>query len=89
MPVYRRRPTRAEIAAVRARANAAIARADDAIQKPRVVRSEAYVALNAICSMFSAARPRLARMSENEQRAWDTRRRLVDAWLQHIAEFGI
>jgi hypothetical protein len=39
--------------------------------------------------MFSAAGPALARMPEDDRRAWQTRKKLLEVWLQQIGERGI
>src|SRR5437763_1160782 len=60
--------------------------ADAIIKGPNRVRHQAFVALIAIGRMFSAAKPALDRMSEDDRAAWQTRKKLLEQWLSRIGE---
>jgi hypothetical protein len=85
----RRRFSRSEKDAVLAQARRNVRDADEIIKGPNIVRNEAYAALFAIRKMFFAAKPALARMPEDDRRAWETRQKLLEVWLQQIGERGI
>jgi hypothetical protein len=85
----RRRYSPAERDAILAAARRAVREGNELIRGPNIVRHEAYKALFAIKKMFAAAEPSLRRMFADDRAAWQTRQKLLEQWLERIAERGI
>jgi hypothetical protein len=86
--IGRRALSREERAQITEGARRRVRECDEMLNAPNAVRLQALVALHAVKKMFHAGAPILRHMNPSDQRAWETRRKFLEQWLQALGDKG-